>query len=241
MMKEYDQITAFHYAAFRPSLHSQILNDCLKKTEYSLGLDIGCGTGHSAIALTNYCKNVIGIEPSEEMLEQAIEHPQVKYIHQDSNSFNFPENHFDIITFAGSLFYAKSQELLDGIVSVSKAHSTMVIYDFEILLDVLFKPLNLNAASKSKSNYNHQVNFDGLNQKGIQVENVMHKSLSLEISINNISHLLLSSKDNYGLLFKALGADNLYHKTAQKLYSVFKSESIIVKTKTYSTIYQVIK
>ena len=27
MSKEYDQITAFHYSAFRPSLHAQILDE----------------------------------------------------------------------------------------------------------------------------------------------------------------------------------------------------------------------
>ena len=62
MIKEYDNITALHYAAYRPSLHAKILKarfDYSKKFE--LGLDVGCGTGQSSIALANYCKSVIGM------------------------------------------------------------------------------------------------------------------------------------------------------------------------------------
>ncbi|WP_324027541.1 hypothetical protein QSV08_06205 [Maribacter sp. BPC-D8] len=41
MAHEYDQTTAFHYASYRPSLHSQILKSYLHSDEYfEIGLDI---------------------------------------------------------------------------------------------------------------------------------------------------------------------------------------------------------
>lgn len=242
MVEEYGQITAFHYSAFRPSLHLQILKECLEGgDEHCLGLDVGCGTGQSSIALTNYCKKVIGIEPSKEMLEKSIKHPSIEYSHYNGNYFNFQKDYFDVITFAGSLYYAKSQQLLDEVIRVGKDASKIIIYDFELSLDNILEKLNLDSTLKQKSNYDHQVNFNGLNQNSIKVEKEFKKSLSLEISMGNISHLLLSSKDNYSLLLETFGRDNIYNKISQKLYLIFKSKSILVEAKTYSTVYQTLK
>lgn len=242
MTSEYDQITAFHYSAFRPSLHLLILKKCLEKGEiFSLGLDVGCGTGQSSIALTNFCNKVIGIEPSKEMLHKTIKHPSIEYSYYNKKQFNFSDDYFDLITFAGSLYYAKSQTLLDEVVRVTKKSSKIIIYDFELSVDVILENLNLESASKQKLHYDHQVNFDELNEEHIKVVNNFKNNLSTEISISNLSHLLLSSKENYCLLLKSLGKEDLYSKLSQKLYSEFKTEKILVNTMIYSIVYQNIK
>jgi ubiquinone/menaquinone biosynthesis C-methylase UbiE len=52
MRERYDQVTAGHYAAYRPALHSLILRRVFSDADsFDVGLDGGCGTGHSAIAL----------------------------------------------------------------------------------------------------------------------------------------------------------------------------------------------
>ncbi|MCJ7465313.1 MAG: class I SAM-dependent methyltransferase, partial [Maribacter sp.] len=225
MTKEYDHITAFHYSAFRPALHKYILDECLKGHEENcLGLDVGCGTGQSSIALTNYCEKVIGIEPSKEMLDKSLQHPRVEYAHYNCKKIDFESNYFDHITFAGSLYYAKSQKLLDEVIRVSKHTARIIVYDFEIRLDTIMEKLNVDCRSKQKSNYNHQENFSGLNQKNISIKQKLVKSLSLEITNANLAHLLLSSKDNYNLLIHKFGYDNLHDKISKKLNSIFKSE-----------------
>ena len=67
---EYDKITAFHYASYRPPLHSKILKRCLVDRFYDSGLDIGCGTGQSSIALSDFCNRVVGIDSSSEMISK---------------------------------------------------------------------------------------------------------------------------------------------------------------------------
>ncbi len=70
MTEEYNQAVAEHYAAFRPPLHQLILKKLLNPGErLQSGLDIGSGTGYSAIALSGYCDHVIGLDPSESMIE----------------------------------------------------------------------------------------------------------------------------------------------------------------------------
>lgn len=242
MEKEYDQITAFHYSAFRPALHFKILNKCLEKDEsFSLGLDVGCGTGQSSIALTSFCEKVIGVEPSKAMLQKTIQHPQVKYQHSDKKHFDFSDDYFDIITFAGSLYYVKSQSLLDEVIRVTKSNSKIIVYDFELLLDFILEKLDLKNMSNKSSNYNHKVSFDNLVKDYLNFEKKFKGYLSLEISISNLSHLLLSSKTHYHLLLQAFGKENPYNKISQKLHLVFKTKNILVDTITYSTVYQNVK
>lgn len=242
MAREYDQITAIHYAAFRPSLHLPILRECLEKGKgHSLGLDVGCGTGQSSIALTDFCEKVIGIEPSEEMLEKTIPHPKVSYSRYKRKSFEFSDHFFDLITFAGSLYYGKSQQLLDEVIRVAKDDSKIIVYDFELALDSMFKMLDVEPTFGPDLDYDHLVNFDGLNQEHLILEKKFNGFFQLEISILNISYLLLSSKDDYNLLLRSFGKENLYHTVSKKLRSTIRSESACIDAKTYSTVYRIKK
>ena len=242
MSSEYDQITAFHYSAFRPELHSSILNEVLGDgKKYQLGLDIGCGTGQSSIALANHCEMVIGIEPSKEMLNKSIGHPSVEYFWFDGKSLAFEYGYFDVITFAGSLFYAKSQELLNEVVRVGKPAATILVYDFEILLDEVFTLLHMSTNEIRKSDYNHQVNFSGLNQDHLLTEKELSKSQSVAVSHADLAHLLLSSKENYNMLLNSLGAEKLYHKVSQKLQAILKGKRHDLQARWFATIYRITK
>ena len=240
MLSEYDQITAFHYFAFRPELHTSILNEVFEDSKkYHLGLDIGCGTGHSCIALANHCERVIGIEPSKAMLSKSIEHPSVEYLWYDGKSLEFVKNYFDVITFAGSLYYAKSQQLLNEVIRVGKPAATILVYDFELLLDEVFSLLQIRDNKVRKSDYDHQVNFSGLNQDHLLMERELSKSQSLAISYADLAHLLLSSKENYDRLLKFFGAENLYSKVSQKLQTVLNRKEKNLQVMWYATLYRI--
>ena len=242
MTKEYDHITAFHYSAFRPALHSQILKEHLDgHPSFSIGLDVGSGVGHSSIALMKFCKKVVGVEPSEEMLSKSIPYPGIKYVLYDGNHFDFENEYFDVITFAGSLHYAKSAQLLYEIIRVSKNGAKIVIYDFEMLLDDILGLLGIERDLREKSEYDHQVNFSGLNRNEIEVGLVAKKSVTVEIRTPDLAHLLLSSKDNYRLLPRLFGPDDLYGKVLHKLNSVLTVDIAKIEAITNITIYNVMK
>ncbi len=101
--------------------------------------------------------------------------------------------------------------------------------------------LDIDSSSKQKSVYDHEANFSGLDQKNIKIEKELKKSVEVEISKPNLAHILLSSKDNYGILLKFFGYDDLYNKVLQKLHSVLKADKISVEAMTYLTVYNVIK
>ncbi len=242
MTMEYDHITALHYAAYRPSLHTEILKSHLSsKPSYTLGLDIGCGTGRSSISLSNFCKKVIGVDPSKEMLDKSLNHSRITYKLADSNALNFDNDEFDIITFAGSLFYAKSQAVLNETIRVAKNKCKIIIYDFEIVLEPVCKQLGLENEPTPSSNYDHQINFSGLNEQFIKLIIEQINQVKLDIEPSDLAHLLLSSKNNYARLVHKFGITTIYDKTVKQLQAIFTNEKISLNATTYMTSYEVIK
>lgn len=239
---EYDSITALHYAAYRPALHGPILAACLEEgSAFERGLDVGCGTGQSAIALAAYCERVIGVEPSAAMLGNALPHPKLTYLPHNGQDFDFEANTFDLIAFAGSLYYAKSQTLLDEVIRIGKDGSKIIVYDFDIPLEGILEKLGADLAARPESGYNHQADFSSLDQTNLKVEKRLNQSLSFEIAVADLAHLLLSIGAHYNLLAAALGRADLYDTLANKLFVLYTSGSLLVEAKTYATVYTIVK
>ncbi|MEO1263881.1 MAG: class I SAM-dependent methyltransferase [Bacteroidota bacterium] len=237
MHNEYDQQIAHHYGAFRPSLHFPILNKCINDKIFKLGLDVGCGTGQSSIALINFCEKVIGIDPSKDMLEKGIKNENIMYQYFSGKSLPFENNQFDIVTFAGSLFYAKSQLLVDEVNRVIKDKGNVVVYDFEILLDDVLVKLNVQPIKDTAIKYNHEENFSGLNQGKLKTKKISAEMMSIKIAPSDLAHLLLSSKENYNLLGEKFGAEELFKKIKRELIQLNKNENFSIEAGIYFSVY----
>jgi ubiquinone/menaquinone biosynthesis C-methylase UbiE len=203
MMKhEYDVIIAEHYAAYRPPLHQVILKKCLKEyqeSKFKLGLDVGCGTGQSSVALTDFCEKVIAIDPSPEMLVMAKSNRLINYRSFDGKNLDFPDDQFDIVTFAGSLFYGKSQRLFDETLRVTKRNGLILIYDFEIVLDEFQRDLEI-LVDKSLEGYDHWLDFSGLDTYGISKLFTQKKRMKIKVTPKEMTHVLLAEHGVYQAL-----------------------------------------
>jgi len=237
MNEEYDQTTAFHYAAYRPALHSLILKKGIGANEQFLsGLDIGCGTGLSAEALLPYCTNVIGIDPSKEMLAQTVPTNNLRFLHFNGKDLSFDNASFDIVTFAGSWFYAQSQQLVDEVIRVGKSPLKVMVYDFELDLNPILSTLQINTSSISSTPYNHEVNFSNFNIGRLLLEQSKQEAVYITITAINLAHVLLSSKENYRLLAAKFGKKNLFQLLKNSLQDQTNKHSL--KAKLYYTIYK---
>ena len=193
--ERYDQTFACHYSAYRPPLHKIILEYVLTERDFfQNGLDIGCGTGYSAVALAEYCKHVYGIDPSESMLKQAPRHEKITYVKGKGDLLFLQNNTIDIVTFAGSLFYAKSLFLTQELRRVRKDKCLIIPYDFEILFYDILDTCAL-IIEKTKSNYNHKINFS--EEKEFNEIIVGNKQIEIETTSINLAHLLLSNSNIY--------------------------------------------
>lgn len=238
MSNDYDKITAEHYFSYRPPLHEIILMKCFgQKEQYALGLDIGCGTGHSSIALLKFCKQVVGIDPSQDMLENAIAEGHVEYRNYNGQELEFERDSFDVITFAGSLYYGKCQILLDDVVRVSKNPGLIVVYDFEILLDDTLRQLQFE--TPGQSTYDHEADFSGLREDKISIIKKGKEKVQVYVTHGDLAHLLLSVKAQYVFFEKQFGRADLHRQLSEHLSGISDSKAFKIDTDLYYKTYAV--
>lgn len=111
-----------------------ILLDRLSHISYHSVLDLGCGTGEmmKQILQTDNCKELYGIDLSEEMLAVAKSKlpDQVKLLLGDSESLPFPDNFFDVVYCNDSFHhYPAPRNVLSEVQRVLKPGGTFLMGD----------------------------------------------------------------------------------------------------------------
>ncbi|KAF2075834.1 hypothetical protein CYY_002868 [Polysphondylium violaceum] len=116
------------YRAFRPQ-YPQELFDILEQfldEKRDLALDVGCGSGQATTKLSTMFKKVIGTDPSENQIKNAIQAENIEYKVLPAEDSDLESNLFDLITVAQAIhwfnlpvFFQESKRLLrkDGILA----------------------------------------------------------------------------------------------------------------------------
>ncbi len=186
---DYGQATALHYDAWRPPLHVCILATGIASRErFQRGLDFGCGTGHSTHALAKYCSDVIGIDPGEKMVSRAKPSKKVSFSPQALSSLE-SKPAFDVVTFAGSLHYVDSPQVIGELRPLLTKGAALIAYDFEVRLHDYFHCLGFVPGT---SDYDHQAGFE---QEDILRIKCVNRGMSFRASSEQLAHLLLSLRD----------------------------------------------
>lgn len=196
MTEQYDNAVARHYSAYRPPLHGPILARTIERGEtFSIGIDIGCGTGYSTVALADYCDRVFGVDPSESMLADAEEHPQVTYVCAKGDDLGgIPTRTVNIVTFAGSLYYTKTKELRQELNKLCSPGAAVIVYDFEVLLGKVLTDLGMDIPAVG-SDYDHAMNI--LDWKEYPAIMLDTGHLHLELSSEELGHVLLADSNRF--------------------------------------------
>ncbi|MFK8163954.1 MAG: methyltransferase domain-containing protein [Lewinella sp.] len=190
--EDYDQEAARHYAAYRPPLHAAILALGLKDEErFGQALDVGCGTGNSTHALRAWCPNVIGTDPSMAMIERTKALPGVSFRHQPGEDIDagLDGTTFDLITFAGSLFYLHNPVVLTSLKGLLVPGATVIVYDFDVLLQPVF---NLLGVSMPRSDYDHAKNLSDVASNVLHLMKTAVEDISFVLNATQLAHLLFS-------------------------------------------------
>lgn len=233
-MDEYDKITAGHYAVYRPPLHGPILKQLLRLDRFDgVGLDIGCGTGESTVALSKYCRSVLAIDPSAAMLAVAKPHPGVTY-----SLFSACEaladqllgQRFKIAAFAGSLFYQDVAEIALGLYTLLEDKASVIVYDFDVDLQPLLSNMDFSPTTGS---YDHQRNFDAYTGERLRLVKSIEEVLNFEITGLEAAHLLCSVSEwrEELLRYKAFG------ELVDELTSQFEGVALKLSAQCYGKLY----
>jgi len=123
------------YATHRPYYHPLVMNKIRQhinlQGKYNSGLDVGCGTGLSTIALKELSDNVIGIDGSEEMITVANTHDdeQITYHHAPAEELPFDDESFNLITVCGAINWINRAQFFPEAKRVLKEQGWVILYD----------------------------------------------------------------------------------------------------------------
>jgi ubiquinone/menaquinone biosynthesis C-methylase UbiE len=124
---------AERYAAGRPFFHPFIINRIkeLPAFEKHIGraLDVGCGTGLSAIALKEIAGRVIGIDAAPSMLAQAPRDARIEYVLARAERLPFPGREFELLTLSQVCHWLDREKFFAEAHRVLRPDGWLVIYD----------------------------------------------------------------------------------------------------------------
>ena len=190
--EDYGLSTARHYAAYRPPLHVAILALGLRDDERFLyALDVGCGAGSSTHALQGWCDRVIGRDPSAAMIELSHPTASISFQQQPGEKIDsgLEQNVFDLVTFAGSLFYLDTNAVLTSLERLLTPDGKVIVYDFDVLLQPVFELLG---TSMPAGDYNHLKKIPSTGESFLKVEKSTFGKTSFEVNSTQLAHLLYS-------------------------------------------------
>lgn len=91
-------------------------------------LDVGCGTGHSTVALIPYAKRIVGVDSSSEMLAQAAPHPLIDYRKGHAEALPFRRENFDLVTVSSAYHWFDHERFLHEAARVLRPGGWLVLY-----------------------------------------------------------------------------------------------------------------
>ena len=127
---------AARYARVRPFYHAEVaerVRGFAGVERFGRVLDVGCGSGQSSVALAAVAGQVIAIDPSQSMLDQAPAYPNVCYRLGCAEELNAEAGKFDLVSAGSALhwfdqarFYGQCREVLAeaGLLAVYNDHFT---------------------------------------------------------------------------------------------------------------------
>ena len=104
-------------------------SDLAAPKKFQKALDIGCGTGISTVPLTEIANEVIGIDPSINMLNQADQtNKKVSYQVASAENLPFEDKIFDLVIFSVSFHFTNQKKALAEAARVLIDNGTLIIY-----------------------------------------------------------------------------------------------------------------
>lgn len=124
---------AERYAAGRPYFHPFVvrhIKDFLSLTGLvGRALDVGCGTGLSALALKEIAAGIVGVDAAPQMLAQAQPDARIAYAVAVAERLPFAASEFDLITLSQVCHWLDRERFFAEAHRVLRPESWLVIYD----------------------------------------------------------------------------------------------------------------
>lgn len=126
------QAAAQRYAQSRPYFHPMVIErvGALLGLEepVPIALDVACGTGQSALALTTLAETVIATDISPSMLAQAPTHERIRYMEAPAEKLPLESASVDLVTVSLAFHWFERSRFLAEMRRVLRPDGALVIY-----------------------------------------------------------------------------------------------------------------
>lgn len=123
---------AARYARSRPFFHPIVMErirlNLRLKGRLPVGVDVGCGTGQSSLALTELVDQVLACDIAYEMLAHAPEHPFIRFEHGAGERIPFETQIADLLTVSQAFHWLERAAFLREAHRVLKPGGVLAIY-----------------------------------------------------------------------------------------------------------------
>ena len=122
----------FHRPSYPPAAIRWIVNQTTLDPQARL-LDVGCGTGHVCFCFSNYFQHIIGIDPSQPMLDQAkaialsAGVSSISFRRMKAEDLPADLGAFRLITFGASFHRTEKARVLDLTYDMLEPHGTLAL------------------------------------------------------------------------------------------------------------------
>ncbi len=127
------QTAAERYSLSRPFFHPLVVEKIkgfLQLQEpLNRALDVGCGTGQSALALAPVARQIVGTDLSVEMLSQAAYHPGIAYLQSPAEALPIRSNSIQLLTVSLAFHWFDRALFLKEAHRVLERDAWLVIYN----------------------------------------------------------------------------------------------------------------
>lgn len=124
---------AERYAKGRPYFHPLVVERlrpiCCPTARLRSALDVGCGTGQSALALTGIADHVTASDSSAEMLTHATSHARISYVQAPAERLPSGADSIDLLTVGSAIHWFDRPSFLAEAARVVKIGGWLAVYN----------------------------------------------------------------------------------------------------------------
>ena len=130
-MNVFDNVDSAQYDSARPFFHPRVYERLASLWDGPLdrGLDVACGTGHSAVALLPFAKEVVAVDPSRAMLSHARSRSRIRYVRAAAERLPFVDKSFDLVSVSLGIHWFDEPAFLEEAHRVLRAAGWLFVYD----------------------------------------------------------------------------------------------------------------
>ena len=123
------------YAKHRPRYPGELFTYLASLCpSHERALDCATGNGQAAVDLAEHFDSVIGIDSSREQIEQAIQHPRVKYCVCRAEELIFTQQRFDLVTIAQALHWFELSSFYNCVKKVTKPGGIIAAWGYGYIM-----------------------------------------------------------------------------------------------------------